>query len=54
MAAVKVAFRERYGAELQTAVKEATSGEWGEFCTALCVSRMPDHVKRIERVDVIR
>ncbi|KAB5517357.1 hypothetical protein GE09DRAFT_570576 [Coniochaeta sp. 2T2.1] len=51
MAAVKVAFRERYGAELQQAVKEATSGEWGEFCTALCVSRMPDHVKRIERVD---
>lgn len=54
MAAVKAAYRERYGAELQQAVKEATSGEWGEFCTALCVSRMPDHVKRIERVDVIR
>jgi hypothetical protein len=53
MAAVKVAFRERYGLDLQEAVKEGTSGEWGEFCRALCVSRMPDHVKRIERVEAV-
>lgn len=54
MAAVKIAFRERYGADLQEAVKENTSGEWGEFCRALCVSRMPDDVKRFEKVEVIR
>jgi hypothetical protein len=54
MAAVKLAFRERYGKDLQQAVKEGTSGEWGEFCRALCITRMPDDVKRVERVEIIR
>jgi hypothetical protein len=54
MAAVKLAFRERYGQDLQTAVAKGTSGEWGEFCQALCISRMPDDVKRVERVEIIK
>lgn len=54
MAAVKLAFRERYEKDLLQAVREGTSGEWGEFCQALCISRMPDDVKRVERVEIIR
>jgi hypothetical protein len=54
MAAVKIAFRDRYGEDLQEAVKEGTKGEWGQFCQALCVSRMPDDVKRFERAEHIR
>ncbi|KAK0628650.1 hypothetical protein B0T17DRAFT_573719 [Bombardia bombarda] len=52
MVLVKKAYREHYGRELQDAVKEATSGEWGEFCRALCITRMPDDVRRVERLDV--
>ena len=40
----------RYGRELQDAVRDATSGEWGIFCLELCIARMPNHVRRIERV----
>lgn len=54
MANVKIAYRERYGADLQEAVREGTKGEWGQFCQALCVIRMPDDVKRFERVEHIR
>ncbi|KAG7291729.1 hypothetical protein NEMBOFW57_001749 [Staphylotrichum longicolle] len=54
MALVKRAFREQYGQDLQDAVREGTKGEWGEFCVALCIARMPDNVKRIERVDIHR
>lgn len=54
MAAVKLAFRERYGKDLQQAVKEGTSGEWGLFCSELCITRTPDDVRRVERVEVIR
>ncbi|KAM7192353.1 hypothetical protein V8F33_008366 [Rhypophila sp. PSN 637] len=50
MIQVKKAYRDQYGRDLQDAVKDATSGEWGEFCRALCITRMPDHVKKIERV----
>lgn len=49
MSRIKKAYHEHYGKDLQEAVKEATSGEWGEFCGQLCVSRMPDDVKKIER-----
>ncbi|KAK3354756.1 hypothetical protein B0H65DRAFT_418274 [Neurospora tetraspora] len=49
MSRVKKAYHEHYGKDLQEAVKETTSGEWGEFCGQLCVSRMPDDVKKIER-----
>ncbi|KOS22056.1 Annexin A11 [Escovopsis weberi] len=51
MQEVKRAYRERYGQNLQDAVKEATSAQWGLFCSELCIGRMPDHVRRIERVD---
>ncbi|KAL1839305.1 hypothetical protein VTJ49DRAFT_1668 [Mycothermus thermophilus] len=54
MALVKRAFREQYGRELQDAVREATRGDWGEFCVALCIERVPDAVKRVERVDIHR
>lgn len=50
MEAIKKAYRNRYGVELQEAVYEATSGEWGQFCYELCIYRMPDDVKRFERV----
>jgi hypothetical protein len=54
MALVKQAFREQYGRDMQDAVRDGTKGEWGEFCVALCIVRMPDGVKQIERVDIHR
>ncbi|KAI1212722.1 Annexin [Annulohypoxylon truncatum] len=54
MAAIKRAYRERYGEELSEAVKEGTSGEWGLFCEQLVVTRMPDDVKSFEKVDAVR
>lgn len=54
MAAVKIAYREKYGIDMQEAVKEGTKGDWGRFCQELCVSRMPDDVKRFERAEHIR
>ncbi|KAK3905741.1 hypothetical protein C8A05DRAFT_41371 [Staphylotrichum tortipilum] len=54
MALVKRSFREQYGRDLQDAVRDATRGEWGEFCVALCIVRMPDDVRRVERVDIHR
>ncbi|KHN94255.1 annexin ANXC4 [Metarhizium album ARSEF 1941] len=54
MQAVKRSYRERYGVDLQDAVREGTSGQWGRFCRELCIARMPDDVRRVERVEVIR
>ncbi|KXX75341.1 Annexin A7 [Madurella mycetomatis] len=54
MALVRRVFREQYGRDLQDAVREATKGEWGEFCVALCIVRMPDDVRRVARVDIHR
>ncbi|KAI2469707.1 Annexin [Annulohypoxylon bovei var. microspora] len=54
MAAIKRAYRERYGEELAEAVKEGTSGEWGLFCEQLIITRMPDDVKNFEKVDAVR
>jgi hypothetical protein len=54
MQAVKRAYRERYGTDLQQAVKEGTSGQWGHFCRELCIARMPDDVRRMERVEISR
>ncbi|KAK2064728.1 annexin ANXC4 [Colletotrichum caudatum] len=48
--AVKRAYRERYGRDMQEAVREATSGEWGLFCRELCIYRMPNDVKSYEKV----
>ncbi|KAI1881733.1 hypothetical protein JX265_000559 [Neoarthrinium moseri] len=53
MAAIKKAYKERYGHDLSQAVKEGTSGEWGLFCEQLCVTRMPDEVKRFSNVEII-
>jgi hypothetical protein len=53
MAAIKKAYRERYGVDLAEAVREGTSGEWGLFCQQLCVTRMPQEVKRFSRVEII-
>ncbi|KAL0937609.1 annexin ANXC4 [Colletotrichum truncatum] len=49
MEAIKRAYRERYGRDLQDAVREATTGEWGIFCRELCIYRMPNDVKSYER-----
>ncbi|KND89919.1 Annexin A11 [Tolypocladium ophioglossoides CBS 100239] len=54
MQAVKRAYRERYGRDLQDAVREATSGQWGRFCSELCIARMPNDVRRVERVEIVR
>ncbi|EHA49848.1 annexin ANXC4 [Pyricularia oryzae 70-15] len=51
LADIKVAYRERYGKDLQEAVRDATgSSGWGKFCRELCITRMPDDVRRVERV----
>lgn len=54
MQAVRKAYRERYGRDLQDAVREASSGQWGRFCCELCIARMPDDVRRVERVEIPR
>ncbi|KAK4674102.1 hypothetical protein QC763_117530 [Podospora pseudopauciseta] len=54
MQQVKRAFREQYGQDLSDAVKEGTKDEWGAFCRALCITRMPDAEKVIARVDIHR
>ncbi|KAK7743892.1 hypothetical protein SLS53_003914 [Cytospora paraplurivora] len=54
LAAVKRAYRERYGKDMSEAVKDGTSGEWGQFCQELCISRVPDDVRKIERIDIPR
>ncbi|KAG6207258.1 hypothetical protein E4U50_003871 [Claviceps purpurea] len=47
MQAVKKAYRERYGVDLSEAVRDGTSGQWGEFCRELCIARMPERVEII-------
>lgn len=53
MAAVKKAYRSRYRVDLSDAIRESTSGEWGLFCRELCVARIPDHVKKFSKVEII-
>jgi hypothetical protein len=53
MEAVKREYRSRYGRELQDAVRDGTKGAWGDFCEQLCVRRMPDEVRRVERVEKV-
>jgi hypothetical protein len=50
MEAVKREYRLRYSKDLQEAVRDGTKGYWGQFCEGLCVRRMPDDVRRVERV----
>jgi hypothetical protein len=52
MEAVKREYRGRYGVDMQVAVREGTKGEWGRFCEMLCVRRMGDEVRRVERVEI--
>lgn len=54
LAAIKRAYTERYGKDMMEAVRDGTSGEWGQFCQELCISRMPDDVKRVERIRLSR
>ncbi|KUJ14485.1 Annexin [Mollisia scopiformis] len=54
MEAVKREYRARYGVDMQKAVAEGTRGEWGHFCEMLCVRRMGDEVRRVERVEEYR
>lgn len=46
MVAVKKAYHERYGKDMMEAVEDGTSGEWGQFCRELCITRMPDRVEK--------
>ncbi|SPJ84316.1 related to annexin XIV [Fusarium torulosum] len=50
MRAVKQAYRERYNRGMRDAVRDATSGEWGQFCGELCIARMPDDVRKFDKV----
>lgn len=52
MEAVKREYRTRYGVEMQAAVRDGTRGGWGRFCETLCVRRMGDEVRRVERVEI--
>lgn len=49
MSAVRKAYRERYGKELQHVVREATSGQWGVFCEELCIARVPTEIRKYEK-----
>ena len=53
MELVKKEYRARYGVDMQIAVKEGTRGECGRFCEMLCVRRMGDEVRRVERVEEV-
>jgi hypothetical protein len=48
MAIVKEVYHKHYNEDLQEAVGDATSGDLSDFCVALCITNMPDHVGRIE------
>lgn len=48
MAQVKKAYTERYGKDMQEMIKDGTTGEWGQFCSELCITRMPDDVQRFQ------
>ncbi|EFX03330.1 annexin [Grosmannia clavigera kw1407] len=53
MAAIKAAYRSRYDRDMQDAIRDATGqSDWGLFCRELCITRHPDEVKSVERVDI--
>lgn len=54
LALVKREFRNRYGLDLIDAVRDGTKGYWGEFCEELCVSRVPDDVRRVEKYEKVQ
>ncbi|KAG9231249.1 putative Annexin A1 [Amylocarpus encephaloides] len=51
---VKREYRNRYGVDMQKAVKEGTRGEVGAFCEMLCVRRMGDEVREVGRREEVR
>lgn len=53
MEQIKREYRLRYKVDMQTAVREGTKGEIGRFCEMLCVRRMGDEVRRVERVEEV-
>ena len=50
LARVKAEYEDRYGVSLQAAVLDATKGPLSEFLAGLCISRMPDDVRQVERL----
>lgn len=48
MTQVKKEYAKRYSKDMQEAVKDGTSGEWGQFCAELCITRTPDNVQRFQ------
>lgn len=53
MAAIKAAYRSRYNRDMQEAIRDATGNkDWGLFCRELCITRVPDDVKRVERIEI--
>lgn len=36
MERIKVAYKQKYGERLESAIHEGTKGEFGDFCMALC------------------
>ncbi|CAK7271868.1 hypothetical protein SEPCBS119000_004827 [Sporothrix epigloea] len=53
MAAIKAAYRSRYNRDMQEAIRDATgNSDWGLFCRELCITRIPDDVKRVERIEI--
>ena len=50
MELVKKEYRSKYGIDMQVAVQEGTRGDWGRFCEMLCVRRMGDEVRRVEKL----
>ncbi|CAH0058636.1 unnamed protein product [Clonostachys solani] len=44
MGAVSAAYSSRYGTSLEEAVRESTSGVWGEFCVQLCTAHLKERI----------
>ncbi|KKA31205.1 hypothetical protein TD95_000808 [Thielaviopsis punctulata] len=54
MEEIKRQFQLRYRIELSEALRERTTGDFGRFCRELCISRMPDSIKEIERISDLK
>lgn len=37
---IKVAYKQKYGSRLESAMQEGTRGDFGDFCVALCKVEM--------------
>ena len=36
MERIKIAYKQKYGTKLESAIDEGTKGDFGDFCVALC------------------